>query len=255
MHDLSKFHVLVVDPGLATGVSFLTYERDVAGQVRLTDLAPYEMDVPSFWSFARAKLPECVACVCETFTITAETGKKSQAPWSLELIGFLRAECFRLGIPFDMQKPGEAHEFEGNPSKARTYGLWVRGGEGHAKMSTLHAILWTVKRHGLRSISWREAGLSPCPLECYSWDATSGRPVLSKAARGGEPRPQASIGEKHTVGGGRAEVLAALKAAGYAGPTSYTVTKLREILAGMGDSGKSEKSSYGAATVDEHLVD
>jgi len=173
--------VMFVDPGLATGLVMLGYDQETA---TITSLEPFEMDVRSCWSFIYAKLPTCQACVCETFTITPQTGKKTQQPWSLWLIGLLQAECWRLGIPIYMQKPGEAMEFEGKPSKAREYNMWVKGGEGHAKMAMLHAIYWLVIKSGGGLAALRNEHAEPMQLKCYTWDEADNMPRLAKHASG-----------------------------------------------------------------------
>src|SRR5688572_29788104 len=118
-------NILVVDPGLATGV---TWAEITDGQLAL--VRPYEMDIRSFWTFVNSRMSTVDVIVCESFIISVKTGKLKQAPWSLELIGLLRERAWTRDIPFVIQKPGEALEFEGTPSKAREYNLWVRGGEG-----------------------------------------------------------------------------------------------------------------------------
>lgn len=175
--------VLCVDPGLATGLALLEFDRNTA---LITSVEPLEMDVRSCWSYIYAKLPECDAVVCETFTITAATGKKTQQPWSLWLIGLLQAECWRLKIPIYMQKPGEAMEFEGTPSKAKTFNLWVRGGEGHAKMAVLHMIYYLVIRSGCGLAILRNEHAKPMQLRCYTWDEATNMPRLAKHASGDE---------------------------------------------------------------------
>jgi hypothetical protein len=83
--------------------------------------------------------------VVERFTITAETGKKSQSPWSLEIIGAIKYICHINGLPEPtLQTPTDAKNFSPNP-RLKALALWHRGGHGHALDALRHALLYAVK--------------------------------------------------------------------------------------------------------------
>lgn len=168
MNEMRDAKVLVVDPGLETGVLKVLILDGVIARVEA-----FEMDIRSFWRMCFDELNTYTNVVCETFIINAETGKKTPAPWSLELIGLLRAMCWRAGVKFDMQKPGDAHEFDhdSGTTKCRLYGLWVRGGAGHAKMAAKHFVLWACGAGGFGLAILKARDRMPAlPLTIVHWD-------------------------------------------------------------------------------------
>lgn len=135
-------HIIAFDPGGKTGVAVWD---SVAGleNVALHELGPLE-SVDFLWDRAvelkELGLLHCLRVYSESFTITAQTGKLSQAPWSLECIGAYRWICKRSGIPFELQKPGDAKRFCDN-DKLKALGLRLRGSEGHAEDAARHLVL------------------------------------------------------------------------------------------------------------------
>jgi hypothetical protein len=88
-----------------------------------------------------------VEVVCERFTISAQTAKNSQAPFSLEQIGILKQCLLDVNRPADdvyFQAPGDAKAMFGN-DKLKKLEYWHRGGEGHALDAIRHGLLRLVK--------------------------------------------------------------------------------------------------------------
>jgi hypothetical protein len=86
---------------------------------------------------------------CERFTITAQTAKNSQAPYSLEQIGVLKhliRESDGVANQLVYQGPVDAKRlFPNEALKKLEY--WHRGGEGHALDAIRHGLLYLAK-HG-----------------------------------------------------------------------------------------------------------
>ena len=107
------------------GVKRMVLKKDVRGPVKAGDI-----DV----------------IVCERFIITAQTGKLSQAPWSLEQIGALRFFAHRLGIPFELQSAADAKRFATEDKLRRA--AWARPkGAGHARDAQRHLLVYLVRRN------------------------------------------------------------------------------------------------------------
>jgi hypothetical protein len=85
---------------------------------------------------------------CERFTITAQTVRNSQAPYSLEQIGVLKHLCRESGHSVDaisFQAPVDAKRMFPN-EVLRGLGIWHRGGAGHANDAIRHALLALVRQ-------------------------------------------------------------------------------------------------------------
>lgn len=137
-------HILAIDPGKATGMAFFSYE---AGQDPVLEYS-WEVEIETYAPLIRwalAAYPNC-EIVCEKFTITAQTAKNSQAPYSLEHIGILRQCLIDAGRgPYDlkMQLPRDAKNMFPNP-KLKKLGFWHKGGAGHAMDAIRHGALYCV---------------------------------------------------------------------------------------------------------------
>ena len=138
-------HVLAVDPGLATGVALFSIEP--GGEPVLLDSWEVKFDTfPVVVRQAFATYPD-IEVVCEKFTITVETAKKSASPYSLEEIGCLKLMMLDAGLPWDnlpLQLPGNAKAMFPNP-KLKKLGYWHRGGAGHALDAIRHGLLYLVR--------------------------------------------------------------------------------------------------------------
>jgi hypothetical protein len=156
--------VLAIDPGKMTGVAYTNYDPDtntvkIITTAELSILEGDNMEHPEYlrgmiklWpGLAGAEYPTRI--VVERFTITPQTGKKSQeAKAALETIGAVKLMCREAGYPLDAivwQSPAEAKSGWDNP-KLRRCGLWHRGGAGHALDGLRHAATYMV------SIGWND---------------------------------------------------------------------------------------------------
>ena len=88
-----------------------------------------------------------IRIVCERFTITQETAKKSQAPFSLEQIGNLKQAMRDAGIPvteINLQAPRDAKAMFPNPA-LKKLDYWHKGGAGHAMDAIRHGLLYLAR--------------------------------------------------------------------------------------------------------------
>ena len=141
--------VLAVDPGKASGIAVLMWEREDSLP---TVLMSVEADPETYADYIEKAL-EDYGCqdqfyvACESFTINAQTVRNSQAPWSLENIGILKHLCYRAGYSPDkisFQPPVNAKNMFPNPA-LKKLGTWHKGGEGHANDAIRHGLLHLVK--------------------------------------------------------------------------------------------------------------
>jgi hypothetical protein len=147
--NMSKVTVLSVDPGKASGIAVISWETGLEPVILTSmevqpDVYADEIE-KAFESFSSQYGTFLVAC--ESFTINAQTAKKSQAPWSLENIGVLKHICRRSGydpLNIAFQAPVNAKNMFPNPA-LKTLELWHKGGEGHANDAIRHGLLRLVK--------------------------------------------------------------------------------------------------------------
>lgn len=148
-----KRRIIAIDPGLKTGMS--VWEIEEGGDPVLIWAA--ELDESEYAPHVRTELAEHphLEVVCERFIINAQTAKKSQSGWSLELIGVLK-QCLRdVGRSpeeINFQNPSDAMKMFPNP-QLKKLGYWYRGGAGHALDSIRHGLLYLVKS------KWKPKGL------------------------------------------------------------------------------------------------
>ncbi len=157
-------YVLSVDPGKMSGVCLLEWSGNeddlpvVKFSVEVDDAgyaSPIEIALNQWRSY------DSFMVVCERFTITAQTVRNSQAPYSLEQIGILKHMC-RVGgyapenITF--QAPVDAKTMFTNES-LKKIGTWHKGGEGHANDAIRHALLKLVKSGWKPKVLLKQYGL------------------------------------------------------------------------------------------------
>lgn len=147
--------LISIDPGKASGFAVLDYTN--LNDVKI--LYSGELDQMQTVSevdtlFTDAEDPSDYEIVMEKFTITAQTGKNTNAEnWSPEIIGAVRYLAWREGVSFSEQTPAMAKNFVPN-DRMKNIGIWHVGGEGHARDALRHAVLYLVDRKG-----WRPSGL------------------------------------------------------------------------------------------------
>lgn len=148
---MSRF-LIALDPGKSSGLSLID----------ITDIE----NASVVWSGEYDQFETCKSIedmlssdeheyevVCESFIITAQTHKKTQSTWSLEILGAVRYFCQKYGASFVLQTPQAAKSFSNN-DRLRSVGFWHKGGEGHANDSLRHAVLYLVEKKG-----WQPKGL------------------------------------------------------------------------------------------------
>lgn len=145
--------VIAVDPGKATGIAVFTWipgEEPIlvwSGEVNEEEFGQtIEQQIGGAMNPFHGHIEQDVEVVCESFTINAETIKKSQAPFSLELIGVLKyivrqRHAFVGDKTITFQKPADAKSVFPN-TKLQKLGYWHVGGEGHANDAIRHGLLY-----------------------------------------------------------------------------------------------------------------
>lgn len=138
---------LAIDPGLMTGISLWEWDKGQEPVLVWSVEAAYN-EYADAVRRAYIAYPD-LKVICERFVITAETAKKSQAPYSLELIGQLKLIMADGGHDLDeivFQKPSDAMAMYPNV-KLHKVNYWHKGGAGHALDSIRHGLLYFTK-HG-----------------------------------------------------------------------------------------------------------
>ena len=141
--------VLAIDPGKLSGVVLLEWE---GGEIDPQQKLSVEVNERDFFTTVDIAMTgwrnyESFAVVCERFTITAQTVRNSQAPFSLEQIGVLKHTCRMRGYKDEdikFQAPVDAKTMFPN-DKIKKVGIWHKGGEGHANDAIRHGLLRLVK--------------------------------------------------------------------------------------------------------------
>lgn len=136
--------VLTVDPGKGTGVAELRVDGTVFGCEGDWDST---LDYVELAVAAHQAAGNRLTIVCESFTITPETARNTQAPWSLEAIGHVRRVARRHGFaPIVEQLPVEAKRFSTSP-RLKTLGWWKSTKDGHVNDALRHLYLYLCERN------------------------------------------------------------------------------------------------------------
>lgn len=135
--------IIAIDPGLANGCAHVRAEHGALHVVSTAELAPRET---AAWTRTaiRSADPDATAVVVERFTITQQTARNTQAPWSLEVIGQTRLIIWdELGPDREpvLQNVADSKAAFTN-DRLRRYGLWHKGGAGHAVEALRHVALF-----------------------------------------------------------------------------------------------------------------
>lgn len=148
--------LIAIDPGKASGFAVLDYTDLDDIKINYSD----ELDQMTVISEVDVLLGDAeelegtFEIVMEKFTITAQTGKNTNAEnWSPEIIGAVKYLAWKYGVTFSEQTPAEAKNFVPN-ERMKAVGIWHKGGEGHARDALRHGVLYLVKHKG-----WRPSGL------------------------------------------------------------------------------------------------
>lgn len=146
MKETALLRYVALDPGKMTGVA--TWDQVNGFQAQELEVA----EVYSFLAtnFARAHdetndelLP--LQLISESFIITVNTAKNTQAHWSLELIGLMKYKIWEYGAPpLVLQTPQVGKTF-GTDAKLKHVGWYTRG-KGHANDAARHLMTFAATR-------------------------------------------------------------------------------------------------------------
>lgn len=144
---LTDCRVACFDPGLMTGLATCNVKDS-----RIVSYGSEEMTIEEVWAWTKTEMSLFTHIAVERFTINVSTAKKTAAPWSLELKGYLQGEAWHFGLneeagTFELQAPADAMAFASN-DRLREWELWHRGGAGHAKDAARH-LAYFLTNHGL----------------------------------------------------------------------------------------------------------
>lgn len=142
MIDKNPHFLLGIDPGKATGVVMI----DISDPDNPVALWSAEMTVDQFHAeIDRLMQTKNLNVAIEDFRITAATGKLTEAPWSLKLIGVVEYLGWLYSVPVTLQMPSQK-PFATN-ERLRSVDFWHVGGEGHANDAFRHAMIWVVTKN------------------------------------------------------------------------------------------------------------
>jgi hypothetical protein len=150
--------IAAVDPGKVSGVCLVEF-RDVSQRIdAITSpdcalLGSAELEFPEILGRCEETIPQADQVAMEKFTITPQTGKNTQAPWSLRVEGIVMAIALRSCTTATLQTPADAKSLVNN-DLLRCLRLWHRGGAGHANDALRHAVLLAIRR------GWRSPALT-----------------------------------------------------------------------------------------------
>lgn len=130
-----------VDPGLVTGVA--VYVPGVAYYNAL-EVPGGDIGFANFW---RTILHDYAvkSIVCESYIITPQTATKTRQYDALYIIGWLKLESARLGIPFTLQTPAQGKSF-GTDFKLEGLGWFVKTKDGHRNDASRHLLTYLSTR-------------------------------------------------------------------------------------------------------------
>jgi len=128
--------VLSVDPGVMTGWATWSDRLLVVGQAEFDPFVRYVVTL--------AEEDQLHVIVCERYTITGETLKKSRQSASLEVIGFLKSVGVVYDIPVILQTPADAKRFA-TDAKLTAAGWKLPSTQDHANDALRHLMLYLVK--------------------------------------------------------------------------------------------------------------
>jgi hypothetical protein len=131
--------ILALDPGKTTGWATYNEGNFESGQTNFMETCQLIRDMAT-WEKTDLHI------VSESFLITMQTVKNTQAPWSLELIGVARYFAQELtGQDLTLQMPSAAKRFSSD-ERLKAFG-WHKPGKGHANDAARHLLLFMVS-HG-----------------------------------------------------------------------------------------------------------
>lgn len=108
-------YIIGIDPGDSMGIMMLKIEgkRAIREHFLQTDVST-AVNWLEETLYAINKGPEGVLVACERYTVTPETGKRSQQPTALQAIGVIKILVERFNSRFVMMPPGDVKVFAPN---------------------------------------------------------------------------------------------------------------------------------------------
>lgn len=108
-------YIIGVDPGDSMGVFMLKIEekRAIRAHFLQTDVSTAVNWLENTLR-ALSESPEGVLVACERYTVTPETGKRTQQPTALQAIGVVKILVERFSARFVMMPPADAKKFAPN---------------------------------------------------------------------------------------------------------------------------------------------
>ena len=140
MRDL----IIAVDPGKTTGIAvYDATNKSLIGTEQIGDLYDTITYIED-WMYT--------TIVCESYTITPATMKKSRQNYSLEMIGVLRYLTQKHDAKFLLQTPAAAKSFSTDDKLKRLD--WYVPGQDHANDALRHLLLYlaTTNQINLQSL-------------------------------------------------------------------------------------------------------
>jgi hypothetical protein len=126
--------ILAVDPGLTSGWAALDTDS--------MHLMTGQSDFNEMVGIAEHYAPTTI--VCERYTVTAETLRKSRQTTALEVIGCMRWLAHKTLATFELQSPADAKRFSGD-DKLQAAGWLQLKKDDHANDACRHLLLYMVK--------------------------------------------------------------------------------------------------------------
>lgn len=145
-----------LDPGKVSGLVSFAVHDDQISQINHYQLDP--INTIQYFDQMKDHIltsgeTDIIVCV-ESFIITPQTGKNSQAPWSLEVIGGTRYFVETAGLSLRMSAPS-AHKKLCTDVVLKKAGLYFPG-QGHATDAARVALLVAIADHKLLTWALRE---------------------------------------------------------------------------------------------------
>ena len=133
--------IIAVDPGKVTGIACWFDEQMTSWQ------EPTWYAVDRIWNALEGNgLGPVDVVVCESYTITESTLRKTREPYSLESIGALRWMSNRHSVEFLLQAPADAMGFM-TDDKLRMMGWYRSSIGGHANDAARHLGLYIARNN------------------------------------------------------------------------------------------------------------
>lgn len=108
-------YIVGVDPGDSTGVVVLYLGDKSVTLFNAIQMGPDDsLDWLEGFVKAAVEAEDGVLMACERYTVTPETGKRTQQPTALNVIGVVKRIATQHGLSVIMQPPGDAKAFAPN---------------------------------------------------------------------------------------------------------------------------------------------